>query len=169
MARANVARQVALFAVPQALGRRDGRVLRLPSAELVPGDVILLEAGAQLPADARLIESAALRVSESALTGESDAVEKDARADLEGNTPRDPREALVTWRFGRRMLAEGAWLAAGVLSAYLWVIWQSGPGPRATTTAFMALVLIHPFQAMNCRSERFGWWRLPAHPPPSTA
>src|SRR5262249_27226174 len=77
---------------------------------------------------------------------------------------RDPSEALVTWRFGRRMLAEGAWLAAGVLSAYLWVIWQAGAGPRATTMAFMALVLIHPFQAMNCRSEQFGWWRLPSNP-----
>ena len=34
-------------------------------------------------------------------------------------------------------------------------------GPRATTVAFVALVLIHPLQAMNCRSERVGWWRLP--------
>src|SRR5262249_5336978 len=84
--------------------------------------------------------------------------------DVMRRPPRDPSEALVTWRFGRRMLAEGPWLAAGVLSAYLWVIWQAGAGPRATTMAFMALVLIHPFQAMNCRSEQFGWWRLPSNP-----
>ncbi|HET8576836.1 MAG TPA: cation-translocating P-type ATPase, partial [Methylomirabilota bacterium] len=75
--------------------------------------------------------------------------------------PREPGEALVTWRFGGRMLAEGALLAAGVLSAYLWVVWQEGPGPRASTMAFMVVVLIHPFQAMNCRSEQLGWWRLP--------
>jgi Ca2+-transporting ATPase len=75
--------------------------------------------------------------------------------------PREPGEALVTWRFGRRMLGEGALLAGGVLSAYLWVVWDEGPGARATTMAFMALVLIHPFQAMTCRSERLGWWRLP--------
>lgn len=59
------------------------------------------------------------------------------------------------------MLAEGALLAAGVLSAYLWAVWQVGAGPRAATIAFVALVLIHPFPAMNCRSDRLGWWRLP--------
>jgi Ca2+-transporting ATPase len=75
--------------------------------------------------------------------------------------PRDPAEALVTWRFGWRILAEGTLLAAGVLSAYLVAVWQDGPGPRATTVAFVALVLIHPLQAMNCRSDRVGWWRLP--------
>jgi Ca2+-transporting ATPase len=75
--------------------------------------------------------------------------------------PRDPREALVTWRFGRRMLAEGLVLAAGVLSAYFWVVAQDGAGPRANTVALVALVLIHPLQAMYCRSERAPWWRLP--------
>jgi Ca2+-transporting ATPase len=87
-----------------------------------------------------------------------------AEPDVMARSPRDPREALVTWRFGGRMLAEGALLAAGVLSAYLWAVWQEGPGPRATTLAFVAVVLIHPFQAMNCRSDRLGWWRLPPNP-----
>jgi Ca2+-transporting ATPase len=87
-----------------------------------------------------------------------------AEPDVMRRPPRDPSEALVTWRFGGWMLAEGALLAAGVLSAYLWVVWQDGPGPRASTMAFMALVLIHPFQAMNCRSEKLGWWRLPINP-----
>jgi Ca2+-transporting ATPase len=87
-----------------------------------------------------------------------------AEPDIMRRPPRDPREALVTWHFGRRMLAEGAWLAAGVLSAYVYAIAQEGAGPRATTMAFMAMVLIHPFQAMRCRSERFGWWLLPANP-----
>ena len=84
-----------------------------------------------------------------------------AEPDVMRRPPRDPRDALVTWRFGRRMLAEGALLSAGVLGAYLWTVWQDGPGPRASTIAFVALVLIHPLQAMNCRSERLGWWRLP--------
>jgi Ca2+-transporting ATPase len=75
--------------------------------------------------------------------------------------PRSPGEALVTWRFGRRMLAEGALLAAGVLGVYLGVMAREGPGPRATSVAFVALVLVHPFQALNCRSDRLGWWRLP--------
>ena len=81
--------------------------------------------------------------------------------DVMRRPPRDAREALVTWRFGGRMLAEGALLAAGVLSAYGWIIWHEGPGPRATTMAFMALVLIQPLRAMSCRSDRLGWWRLP--------
>ncbi|MFI5008291.1 MAG: cation-translocating P-type ATPase, partial [Solirubrobacterales bacterium] len=84
-----------------------------------------------------------------------------AEPDVMRRPPRDPRDALVTWRFGRRMLAEGALLSAGVLGAYLWAVWQDGPGPRASTIAFVALVLIHPLQAMNCRSDRLGWWRLP--------
>jgi Ca2+-transporting ATPase len=84
-----------------------------------------------------------------------------AEPDVMRRAPRDPREALVTWRFGGRMLAEGALLAAGVLSAFLWTAWTAGPGPRSTTVAFVAVVLIHPFQAINCRSDRLGWWRLP--------
>ena len=87
-----------------------------------------------------------------------------AEPDVMRRPPRDPREALVTWRFGGRMLVEGGLLTLGVLSAYLWAVSQEGPGPRATTIAFVALVLIHPFQAMNCRSDRLGWWRLPPNP-----
>jgi Ca2+-transporting ATPase len=78
--------------------------------------------------------------------------------------PRDPAEALVTRRSGARILAEGALLAAGVLSTYLWTVWQDGPGASAGTMAFMALVLIHPFQAMSCRSERLNWWQLRPNP-----
>jgi P-type Ca2+ transporter type 2C len=81
--------------------------------------------------------------------------------DVMRRPPRDPQEALVTWRFGVRMLAEGALLAAGALSAYGFMVWHEGPGPRAMTMAFMALVLIHPLQAMSCRSDRLGWWQLP--------
>jgi Ca2+-transporting ATPase len=78
--------------------------------------------------------------------------------------PLDPTEALVTWRFAARILGEGALLAAGVLSTYLWVVWTEGPGAPAATMAFMALVLIHPFQAMSCRSRRLSWWQLPPNP-----
>jgi Ca2+-transporting ATPase len=84
--------------------------------------------------------------------------------DVMGRPPRDPAEALVTRRFAARILGEGALLAAGVLSTYLWVVWNEGPGAPASTMAFMALVLIHPFQAMSCRSERLSWWQLPPNP-----
>jgi len=57
---------------------RDGAVVRIPSAELVRGDVLVLAEGDAVGADARLAESASLRVQEASLTGESEAVLKDA-------------------------------------------------------------------------------------------
>lgn len=68
---------------PQAKVLRDGAVVLLPARELVVGDVILLEAGDMIPADGRLIENASLKVDESALTGESLAVEKNIDPILE--------------------------------------------------------------------------------------
>jgi Ca2+-transporting ATPase len=64
------------MAAPTALVQRDGREHQIPARELVPGDIILLIAGSRVPADARLIETANLRINESALTGESLPVEK---------------------------------------------------------------------------------------------
>ena len=55
---------------------RDGKMVVLPSTELVPGDVILLEAGDSVPADGRIIENASLQIEEAALTGESVPVYK---------------------------------------------------------------------------------------------
>ena len=54
---------------------RDGKLVHLPSAELVPGDVIMLEAGDSVPADCRVLESATMKIEEAALTGESVPVE----------------------------------------------------------------------------------------------
>jgi Ca2+-transporting ATPase len=63
---------------PTARVLRDGQQRTVPTAELVPGDVLLLEEGDTIPADARVLESIALRVAESALTGESTPVSKDS-------------------------------------------------------------------------------------------
>lgn len=65
---------------PEAKVLRDGAAVIVPARELVVGDVILLEAGDMVPADGRLIENASLKINESALTGESLAVEKSTAA-----------------------------------------------------------------------------------------
>lgn len=64
------------IAAPQAKVLRDGKEQKIPARELVPGDLILLEAGGIVPADARLVEVVSLQVDEAALTGESLPVEK---------------------------------------------------------------------------------------------
>lgn len=70
---------------PMVRVMRSGILQELPSAQLVPGDIIQVEAGNTIPADARLLESANLRVQEAALTGESQPIEKDP-APLENPT-----------------------------------------------------------------------------------
>ncbi|MFA5307882.1 MAG: HAD-IC family P-type ATPase [Dehalococcoidales bacterium] len=67
------------LASPKAKVRRDNKLAIKPARELVPGDIIHLEAGDKVPADARLIEAANLKANESALTGESMPVEKNTR------------------------------------------------------------------------------------------
>ncbi len=63
---------------PQACVIRAGRRMEIPAAELVKGDLVCLEAGCQVPADLRLTEASNLKIEESALTGESLPMEKDA-------------------------------------------------------------------------------------------
>ncbi|MFD1888138.1 cation-translocating P-type ATPase [Paenibacillus wenxiniae] len=64
------------MSAPEAKVKRDGHVQAMPARELVRGDIIVLEAGDYVPADARLLESSSLKVDEGMLTGESEAVEK---------------------------------------------------------------------------------------------
>ena len=68
------------LAVPKVRVRRDGHVGEIPALDLVAGDIVLLESGSIVPADCRFIESANLRIQESTLTGESQAVEKNTAA-----------------------------------------------------------------------------------------
>src|SRR5215472_4331550 len=75
-ARASV-EALAQLQVPQARVRRSGQVEQVASTKLVPGDVVLIEAGDIVPADGRLLSSATLEVQEAALTGESAPVPKD--------------------------------------------------------------------------------------------
>ncbi|MEY3750823.1 MAG: hypothetical protein RLZZ186_1242 [Cyanobacteriota bacterium] len=75
------------MAQPLVQVRRDGQWQRVSSEELVPGDLIRLEAGDRVPADARLLEAADLGVREAALTGEAEAVFKKAELVLAEGTP----------------------------------------------------------------------------------
>ena len=80
------------LAAPEASVLRDGRRVSVPTAELVPGDVVFLEAGNYVPADIRLLEAVNLRIDEASLTGESVPVEKNAQIRLEKDIPLGDRK-----------------------------------------------------------------------------
>jgi Ca2+-transporting ATPase len=74
---------------------RDGYKKEIDSEELVPGDIIMLKAGDKIPADGRIIESKDFKVDEASLTGESDAVKKEAIDLLPKDAPIHERKNLV--------------------------------------------------------------------------
>jgi Ca2+-transporting ATPase len=92
------------LATPSARVRRDGRVEVIASADLVPGDIVLLDAGSIVPADIRVVEAAQLKVNESVLTGEAEAAAKFT------DTLPDADLALAD---RRNMLYKGTTLSAG--------------------------------------------------------
>lgn len=81
--------------MPKAIVKRDGRKREVMSSELVVGDIVYLDAGRQIPADLRLIESVNMKVEESALTGESLPVEKDAAFRAEKSCAIGERKNMV--------------------------------------------------------------------------
>lgn len=72
---------------PSVTVRRDGSTVKIPAENLLPGDIILLQAGDMVPADCRILESVALTVDESPLTGESHPSEKNGDCPLPEDTP----------------------------------------------------------------------------------
>ena len=95
------------LAAPDAQVLRDGHRQSVPSYNLVPGDIVFLEAGNFIPADLRLLEAVNLRVEEASLTGESLPVQKNAASVLEKNVPLGDRKntafmgTLVSYGRGR--------------------------------------------------------------------
>ncbi|MBZ0277088.1 MAG: HAD-IC family P-type ATPase, partial [Anaerolineae bacterium] len=83
------------MAAPLVRVRRNQKVVDVPSRDLVPGDMVLLEAGSIVPADLRLYESANLRVQEAALTGESQPVDKTPQALTEADAPLGDRYNML--------------------------------------------------------------------------
>ena len=75
------------MSAPTAKVKRDGIIQTIPSEEVVPGDLIIIETGSYIPADARIVKSYNLKVEESALTGETIPDLKDERALLSEKAP----------------------------------------------------------------------------------
>lgn len=112
--------QTALAALQKVMAlsarvKRDGKEQVLPADELVPGDIILVQAGEKIPADGRLLDSTALAVTEAALTGESDAVTKDAAAELAADTPVADQSNMI---FAGTVVVKGG--AEAVITATGW-------------------------------------------------
>ena len=95
------------MAAPDAHVMRDGKRTIVPARQLVPGDIVFLEAGNHVPADLRLLEAVNLQIEEAALTGESLPVNKNASLKLEQNIPLGDRKntafmsTTVTYGRGR--------------------------------------------------------------------
>ena len=80
------------LAAPEAQVLRDGHRISVPAPQLVPGDIVMLEAGNFIPADMRLFEAVNLRIDEAALTGESVPVQKNAILNLQKDIPLGDRK-----------------------------------------------------------------------------
>ncbi|MCG8584881.1 MAG: HAD-IC family P-type ATPase, partial [Pirellulales bacterium] len=96
---------------PQAVVLRDGKRIRLPATELVPGDLVVLEGGDKVPADLRVVREKNLRIDEAPLTGESMPVAKSID-ELHGDVPLGDRRNLA---FAGTLVTSGT--AAGVVVA----------------------------------------------------
>nr|HMN61206.1 HAD-IC family P-type ATPase [Anaerolinea sp.] len=100
------------MAAPEAQSVRDGHRVSVPAAELVPGDIVFLEAGNYIPADVRLVEAVNLQIEEAALTGESVPVTKTATERMEQEAALGDRKntafmgTVVTYGRGRGVVVD---------------------------------------------------------------
>ena len=123
------------LAAPEAQVIRDGQRQSVSSTKLVPGDIVLLEAGNYVPADIRLLEAANLRIEEAALTGESVPVQKDANIRLEADIPLGDRKnttfmgTLVSYGRGRGVVVStGMHTQIGLIAEMLQAV-ENEPTP----------------------------------------
>ena len=123
------------MAAPNATVVRGGSRTTIPSRELVPGDIVILEAGNYVPADLRLAEAVNLRIEEAALTGESVPVGKNAEVFLEADIPLGDRHnsafmgTLITYGRGRGIVvATGMHTQMGLIAEMLQTL-EAEPTP----------------------------------------
>ncbi len=114
------------LAAPDAEVVRDGSRQNMPSNQLVPGDLVLLEAGNYVPADVRLLETVNLRVDEAALTGESVPVQKNAIIRLQRDIPLGDRKntafmgTMVNYGRGKGVvISTGMFTQIGLIASML--------------------------------------------------
>lgn len=166
------------FTSPIAKVTRDSLPQTIPARELVPGDIIELDAGDNIPADPRLLQAFGMRVQEAALTVESEPVDKDANCQLSEGTslgdrcnmayvgtvmaagrasaPGPVHEAVITWKHGLLILLHGT-LIATVAALSFWIIYQGDEArvDHARTVTFCVTAFAQLFFAISCRSQRF--------------
>jgi Ca2+-transporting ATPase len=123
------------MAAPNATVVRGGSRTTIPSRELVPGDIVILEAGNYVSADLRLVEAVNLRIEEAALTGESVPVEKNSETFLEADVPLGDRNnsafmgTLITYGRGRGIVvATGMHTQMGLIAEMLQTL-EAEPTP----------------------------------------
>ncbi|HEX9387433.1 MAG TPA: cation-translocating P-type ATPase [Anaerolineales bacterium] len=114
------------LAAPDAQVMRDGHRVSVPAYELVPGDLVFLEAGNFIPADIRLLEAVNLRIEEASLTGESLPVQKNAATVLDKNIPLGDRKntafmgTVVSYGRGRGVVTStGMYTQLGLIARML--------------------------------------------------
>ncbi len=133
---------------PAARVRRGGRTLLIPAAELVPGDLVVLEAGDHVPADLRLVRSSAFRTVEASLTGESEPSSKDAAARVPPGAPLAERRTLA---FLGTAAADGA--AEGIVVT-------TGPATEFGRIAELVRSAGESQTPLQQRLDAFGRWLI---------
>lgn len=137
---------------PKARVARDGALAVVSAAEVVPGDLLALEAGDLVAADARLVESASLSAIEKSLTGESEPAEKDGRAasrPAPADTPLAERRGMVhsgtaiaTGTARALVVATGMATEMGRIAALIASAQSDGPTPLQTRLARVGRLLV---------------------------
>ncbi|MBW8011632.1 MAG: cation-translocating P-type ATPase [Chloroflexi bacterium] len=153
------------LAAPDAQVLRDGHRRLISSREVVPGDIVLLEAGNYIPADVRLLESVNLRVEEAALTGESVPVQKDASILLQGDVPLGDRKntafmgTLVSYGRGRGVvISTGMHTQIGLIATMLQAV-QQDPTPLQRRLDQLGKTLGWAALAISALVFLLGWLR----------